>query len=104
MTDFNFQIGDKFFEWDSEKAKKNKIKHGVSFKVAAKVFEDENRIERPDYKHSQDEERWQVIGKVDEVLFVVYTERGNITRLISAREADDTEKEIYYGDSDLYFT
>ena len=104
MTDFNFQIGDKFFEWDSEKAKKNKIKHGVSFKVAAKVFEDENRIERPDYKHSQDEERWQVIGKVDEVLFVVYTERGNITRLISARKSTAYERSLYYGNRDLYFT
>ena len=89
MTNINFQIGDKIFQWDENKAKINKIKHGVSFKVAAKVFDDENRLERPDYEHSQDEDRWQVIGKVDKILFVVYTERGDITRLISAREADD---------------
>ena len=104
MTDINFQSGERVFQWDSNKAKANKIKHGISFKLATKVFEDNNRIERPDYEHSQDEERWQVIGKVEEVLFVVYTERGDATRLISAREADDTEKEIYYGNSDLYFT
>ncbi len=104
MTNINFQTEDRIFEWDSEKAKINKIKHGISFKTATKVFDDENRIERPDYKHSQDEERWQVIGKVGEVLFVVYTERGNITRIISAREADDKEREFYYGDGDLYFT
>lgn len=104
MTNINFQTEDRIFEWDSEKAKINKIKHGISFKTAIKVFDDENRIERHDYKHSQDEERWQVIGKVGEVLFVVYTERGNITRIISAREADDKEKEIYYGNSDVYFT
>lgn len=104
MTDFNFQAGEKIFQWDSDKAKINKIKHGISFKTAIKVFEDENRIERYDAEHSQGEERWQVIGKVEEVLFVVYTERGDVTRLISAREADDTEKEIYYGNSDLYFT
>ncbi len=104
MTDINFQTENRTFEWDENKDKINKIKHGVSFKVATKVFEDENRIERPDYNHSQEEDRWQVIGKVHEVLFVVYTERGDVTRLISAREADDLEKEIYYGDSDLYFT
>ena len=104
MTDINFQSGERIFEWDENKAKINKIKHGVSFKVATKVFEDENRIERPDYNHSQEENRWQVIGKVDKILFVVYTERGDITRLISAREADKKEKEIYYVNSDLYFT
>lgn len=104
MTDFNFQAGEKIFQWDSNKAKINKIKHGISFKTAIKVFEDENRIERYDAEHSQDEERWQIIGKVEEVLFVVYTERGDVTLLISARKADDTEKEIYYGNSDLYFT
>ena len=104
MTDFNFQIGDKFFEWDSEKAKINKIKHGVSFKVAAKVFEDENRIDRPDYEHSDEEDRRQVIGKVDNILFVVYTERDDKTRLISARKATAYERSLYYGNRDLYFT
>ena len=67
------------------------------------VFEDDERIERRDDKHSQDEERWQVIGKVENILFVVYTERCEKTRLISAREATDTEKGWYYGDGDLYF-
>ncbi len=104
MANFEYQSGEQIFQWDTNKAKANKIKHGIGFKVAVKVFEDENRIERRDYKHSQDEERWQVIGKVEEVLFVVYTERGNITRIISAREANDMEKEWYYGNGDLYFT
>ena len=100
MTDINFQSGERVFQWDSNKDKANKIKHNVSFKVAARVFEDENRIERPDYEHSQDEDRRQVIGKVDNVLFVIYTMRGDIT---SARKATAKEREIYYGDSDLYF-
>ena len=47
MTNINFQTEDRIFEWDSEKAKINKIKHGISFKTATKVFDDENRIERP---------------------------------------------------------
>ncbi|MBR1646451.1 MAG: BrnT family toxin [Selenomonadaceae bacterium] len=91
------------FEWDSEKAKRNKIKHGIGFKLATRVFEDEDRIESRDDEHSQDEERWQVIGKVENILFVVYTERGEKIRLISAREASPIEKEWYYGDGDLYF-
>ena len=104
MTDINFQTESRTFEWDENKDKINKIKHGVSFKVATKVFEDENRIERPDYNHSQEEDRWQVIGKVDNILFVVYTERDDITRLISARKATAYERSLYYGNRDLYFT
>lgn len=102
--DVEYQSGELLFEWDSEKAKRNKIKHGIGFKLASRVFEDEDRIERRDDEHSQDEERWRVIGKVENVLFVVYTERGEKIRLISAREATEAEKEWYYGDGDLYFT
>jgi len=52
------------------------------------VFLDEKRIEKYDRKHSTDtEDRWNVIGKVDDVLFVVYTERNERTRIISARKA-----------------
>ena len=90
------------FEWDDNKAKINKIKHGVSFKVAAKVFDDENRYEQFDSEHSWEEDRWQVIGKVDDILFVVYTERGDYTRLISAREATATERRIYYDRANIY--
>ena len=54
MTNINFQISTKYFEWDSEKAKINKIKHNVSFKVAARIFEDENRIDRRDDFHSDE--------------------------------------------------
>lgn len=104
MSDVDFQFGDRVFKWDSEKAKLNKIKHGIGFKVAAQVFNDDNRIERYDNKHSQIEDRWQVIGKVNEILFVVYTERKDYTRIISAREATETEKGWYYGDGDIYFT
>ena len=93
----DFEVNDKKFIWDDAKAKANKIKHGVSFKEAAFVFEDDDRIEMFDEEHSQDEDRWQVIGKVEEVLFVVYTERGEYTRLISARKANFYEKEMYYG-------
>ena len=84
------------FEWDREKAKLNKIKHGVSFKAAIKVFSDPNRLKIFDDEHSFDEERWQVIGMADDILFVVYTERREKTRIISARVAEEDERRDYY--------
>ena len=67
--------------------------------MAARIFNDEDRIERRDEEHSQDEERIQVIGMVEDILFVVYTERTDATRLISARKATERERRDYYGDS-----
>ena len=63
------------FEWDEDKAALNLKKHGVRFETAALVFNDENQIELFDSAHSLFEERYNTIDKVDEVLFVVYTER-----------------------------
>ena len=84
------------FEWDDEKAALNFKKHGVRFENAAKVFCDENRIELYDAEHSADEDRYNTIGMVDNVLFVVYTERRNRVRLISARPANKKERSLYY--------
>ena len=95
------RINSQLFEWDDEKAKVNEIKHGISFSTAARVFSDENRIERLDMNHSDDEERWQVIGEVGSVLFVVYTDRGEATRLISARKATARERSIYYASQEM---
>lgn len=57
MSNVEFQSGEQIFEWDSEKAKHNKIKHGIGFKLAMRVFDDEDRITRRDKEHSQDEDR-----------------------------------------------
>lgn len=103
MSNVEYQSGDLIFEWDEEKALINKRKHKVSFETATNVFFDENRIELRDEDHSDDEDRWQVIGKVDDILFVVYTEREDRTRIISARKADKKERREYYGNSNLYF-
>ena len=84
------------FEWDADKAALNLKKHGVRFETAALVFNDENRIELFDSAHSLFEERYNTIGKVDEVLFVVYTERKTLTRIISARIATPAERRMYY--------
>lgn len=95
-------INGELFEWDDEKSRINFQKHGVTFKTAAKVFGDENRIEEIDFLHSITEERRRVIGKVGKVLFVVYTERTSAKRIISAREATDKEKVRYYAGKRSY--
>ena len=84
-------------EWDDEKAAINKKKHKVSFEKAAEVFLDDYRIDEYDEEHSDDEERRKVIGMVEKILFVVYTERGERFRLISARLATKQERIDYYG-------
>ena len=84
------------FEWDEEKNQINKRKHKISFETAAYVFEDENYIEMYDFEHSIDEDRYIALGKVGDVLFVVFTERKETIRLISARLATIAERRIYY--------
>ena len=102
MTDTKLKFGEMLFEWDEDKNQKNIEKHGIDFNDAAMVFADENRIEFFDDFHSDDEDRWQVIGKVKEILFVVYTERGDFTRLISARKATAHERRIYNDSAESY--
>ena len=60
------------------------------------VFFDEFRIDDFDEIHSDFEDRYKIIGKVEDILVVIYTERGNFTRIISARDAEKYEKEDYY--------
>ena len=96
-------ISGRYFEWDDEKAESNWKKHKIAFEDAILVFEDENRVEEFDELHSDEEDRWQVIGMVNKILFVVYTERGETSRIISAREANKTERRKYYGNSEVFF-
>lgn len=87
------------FEWDDEKEKINIIKNGIDFTTAARVFKDENRLELYDEAHSDVEDRYITIGLIDEVAYlvmVVYTEREEAIRLISARKATQKERRMYY--------
>lgn len=84
------------FEWDERKNQINIKKHGIDFNIAMHVFDDEDRIEIFDMEHSINEDRYNVIGRVHDVLFVVYTERCDRIRLISARIATEAERRIYY--------
>lgn len=95
------------FEWDSGKETINIQKHGISFELAAQVFTDPNRIEMFDSKHStMEEERYITIGMLMEeliVLTVVYTERKERIRIISARRATKEERMVYgYGNDSIY--
>ena len=71
----------------------------MSFETAQYVFADPQRLERLDMSEGNisGEERWQTLGKVGPVLFVVYTERGENKRIVTARPADKTERRSYNG-------
>ena len=85
------------FSWDEEKAESNKRKHGISFETAMQVFFDPYRIDEYDADHSGYEDRWLTIGCADpKILFVVYTERHETIRVISARRANKDEERNYY--------
>ena len=91
------ELEGRLFEWDDEKEKINIRKHGIEFTRAIGVFFDEFRFEQFDRNHSDtEEERWKIIGMVDGILVVICTERGNSTRIISAREATKNERKDYY--------
>jgi len=86
------------FEWDPKKDRINRKIHGISFSAAKFVFNDKERWERHDSAHSEHEDRWQTIGMVDKVLFVVYSEQEEAIRIISARKADENERRVYNGE------
>ena len=84
------------FEWDSAKELANRKKHGVDFRMAAKVFLDPFVIEFDDLD-ATGELRFNAIGLVDgRMLFVIYTIRGDVVRIISARGAESHEKRKYH--------
>lgn len=85
------------FSWDWRKADENARKHGVSFELAATVFDDAAALVEADAMHAQDEARHRMIGRSSggAVLVVVFTERGDTIRIISARLARRSERIRY---------
>ena len=84
------------FEWDSAKEQANRQKHGIDFRTAAKVFLDPYAIEFDDLD-ATGELRFDTIGLVGgRMLFVTYTMRDDIVRIISARGAEPHEKRKYH--------
>ena len=87
------------FEWDARKASANLRKHGVSFEEARTVFFDENALLRPDEDHSDDEERFVLLGLSGRLRTLVvchcYRQADAVIRLISARKANSDERHQY---------
>lgn len=95
----NFQ-----FEWDVEKEKSNIAKHRLNFADACHVFADAFQLNLFDADHSDDEDRWVVIGEIPvaKIVVVVHTIRQDRdgddvrVRIISARKATKKERETYF--------
>jgi uncharacterized protein len=85
------------FEWDANKAKQNLKKHGVSFREASTVFADSLARTIHDPLHSEDEDRFVNLGESNRgrLLVVVFTDRGDSIRIISARVATRRERKDY---------
>jgi uncharacterized DUF497 family protein len=84
------------FEWDDAKAGSNLAKHGISFESATAVFLDPLRVDFDATLPGQGESRRKVVGKIEGLIFTaVYTERGQVIRLISARRANARECKAY---------
>jgi hypothetical protein len=89
------------FEWDIKKEKSNINKHGISFEQASYVFGDPFSLSMYDPDHSEDEDRYVLIGKSrnEVILTVVHTFRNQdgieMVRVISARKVTQKEKKIY---------
>jgi uncharacterized protein len=84
------------FEWDEAKSRRTFRQRGFGFDYAAGIFGDltlEKRDDRPEYG----EIRMQAIGRIgNDILFVVYTDRGEVRCIISARRANRKERRLWH--------
>jgi uncharacterized DUF497 family protein len=87
------------FEWNEDKAKGNLKKHKISFEEAKTVFHDENARIIPDPEHSEQEERFILLGMSAGLKMLVvchcYRESEEVIRIISARKATKQEASFY---------
>lgn len=100
LNNYNIGMGAINFEWDENKNRLNQRKHGISFEEAVSVFYDEEALIRDDPEHSEEEERFVILGLSSKanLLVVCHCFRASETviRIISARKATKTESK-YYG-------
>jgi uncharacterized protein len=87
------------FEWDPAKSASNRKKHGVSFDEAKSVFADEHGRLLDDPDHSDDEERFILLGMSVSLRILIvchcYRQRNSTIRIISARKANRSEQRQY---------
>ena len=93
-------MGNIEFAWDRRKARSNLVKHGVSFQEAQTVFLDENARLIDDPDHSEDEDRFLLLGYSFQARCLIvshcYRQSDSVIRLISARRATAQEEEVYW--------
>jgi hypothetical protein len=87
------------FEWDEGNLTKNWEKHQVSALECEQVFFNRPLIALPDERHSESEPRFYALGQTDSGrrLFIVFTARSDLLRVISARDMSRKERKIYEG-------
>jgi len=87
------------FAWDDAKAEENQRKHGISFEEASTVFADENARLKHDPDHSQEEDRFLLLGFSAKLRVLIvchaYRENDEVIRVISARKATPNERTQY---------
>ena len=87
------------FEWDARKASANERKHGVTFEEARSVFFDDRARLIDDPDHSEDEERFVLLGLSSSLRLLLvchcYRSKGNVVRIITARKATAKESKFY---------
>jgi len=90
------------FEWDDRKASENARTHGVEFTKVVLAFRDQFAIELIDDAVDYGEERTILLGMVDaQIVTVIYTQRVERIRIISARKATKHEQDFYYRENAL---
>jgi len=83
------------YEWDPDKEKANYAKHGVHFADAVGALEDERALSEPDDSTSEPRTRTLGTDFLGRIVVVVYTQRGEDIRLISARKAKPRQRASY---------
>lgn len=85
------------FEWDEHNTDKNWVKHKVISTEAEQVFLNRPIMLADDEKHSKQEPRYHALGHTDggRLLFVAFTKRNELIRVISARDMSREEREVY---------
>lgn len=96
---YNVSMADQQFEWDERKNRANQTKHGIGFEEARTAFLDENARVMPDPDHSDDEDRFILLGLSIRLRVIVvchcYRAQEAVIRIISARKATAAERSDY---------
>lgn len=97
MKDADEELECTGFEWDKGNSSKNLVRHGVSDSECEQIFFNQPFISGSDVRHSNEEPRHYALGRTDSGrrLFIVYTVRNRLIRVISARDMSRKEKRAF---------